>query len=182
MGAMSRVAQRYAAALADVTLEHKESQPAREGLSSFLQGWEESSDLRNVLLSPGVPYDAKHALLDKLGAAMHLSPTVLNFIHVVLQHRRLEALPEIRNEFEDELRRRLGVVLVEVASPSEMTEREKSELQGALEKLTGKRIEANYRVNAGLIGGAVVRIGSTIYDGSVRERLNRLQTQLEAGA
>jgi F-type H+-transporting ATPase subunit delta len=182
MGAMSRVAQRYAAALADVALEHNESQPVREGLSSFLRAWQESADLRNVLLSPGVPYEAKHALVDKLGAAMQLAPTVLNFIHVVLQHRRLEALPEIRNEFEEELRRRLGVALAEVVSAGEMTVQERSELQGALEKLTGKRIEANYRVDAGLIGGAVVRIGSTIYDGSVRERLNRLQTQLEAGA
>jgi F-type H+-transporting ATPase subunit delta len=179
---MSRVAQRYAAALADVALDRKEPQPTREGLSSFLQGWQESADLRNVLLSPGVSYEAKHALLDKLGAAMQLAPTALNFIHVVLQHRRLEALPEIRDEFEDELRRRQGLALAEVASAAEMTEQEKSELLGALEKLTGKRIEANYRVDANLIGGAVVRIGSTIYDGSVRERLNRLQTWLEAAA
>jgi F-type H+-transporting ATPase subunit delta len=179
---MSRVAQRYAAALADVALERKESQLTREGLSSFLQGWQESADLRNVLLSPGVSYEVKHALLDKIGAAMQLAPTVLNFIHVVLRHRRLEALPEIRNEFEDELRRRQGVALAEVASAAEMTEQEKSELLGALEKLTGKHIEANYRVDARLIGGAVVRIGSTIYNGSVRERLNRLQTRLEAAA
>jgi len=179
---MSRVAQRYAAALADVVLEHKESQPVGAGLSAFLQGWQESPDLRNVLLSPGVSYEAKHVLLDKLGEAMQLAPTALNFIHVVLQHRRLEALPEIRNEFEEELRRRLGMALAEVSSAAEMNEQEKSELQSALEKLTGKRIEANYRVDAGLIGGAMVRIGSTIYDGSVRERLNRLQTRLEAGA
>jgi F-type H+-transporting ATPase subunit delta len=180
MGAMSRVAQKYAAALADVALQHKVSEPVLQGLNAFLGAWEESADLRNVLLNPGVPFEAKHALLDKLGAAMQLAPTVLNFVHVVLQHQRLEALPEIRKEFEEELRRRMGVALAEVASASEMSAQERSELQSALEAVTGKRIEANYRVDAGLIGGAVVRIGSTIYDGSVRERLNRLQTQLEA--
>jgi F-type H+-transporting ATPase subunit delta len=182
MGAMSLVAQRYAAALVDVALVHNESQPVREGLSAFLWGWEESSDLRNVMLSPSVSHHAKHELLDKLGAAMQMNPTALNFVHVLLHHRRLEVLPEIRDEFEEELRRRQGVALADVVSAEEMTGQEKLELQGALERLTSKHIEATYRVDGGLIGGAVVRIGSTIYDGSVRESLTRLQTQLEAGA
>ena len=131
------------------------------------------------MLSPAVSQKAKHLLADKLAAAMQLTPLAANFVHVLLRNSRLELLPEIREDFEEELRRRQGIAQARISSAGEMTEQEKVELLNALEKLTGKRIEASYLVDPGLIGGAVVRIGSTIYDGSVRERLTRLQNQLE---
>jgi ATP synthase F1 delta subunit len=179
---MSRISQRYASALADVVLDRKETAPALQGLSAFVQIWAESAGLRNFLMSPAIPSAAKHGLVDKLAASLELVPAVRNFLHVLIRHRRLEALPEIRVECEDELRRRLGIARAAIVSVRELTEDEKKSLVAALEGVTGKKIEAQYQVNRNLIGGATVRIGSAIYDGSVREQLALLRSRLGADA
>lgn len=179
---MSRISQRYASALADVVLERKETDAALHGLAAFVQVWTESGGLRNFLMSPAIPSAAKHDLADKLAAPLELAPAVRNFLHVLIRHRRLESLPEIGAEFGDELRRRLGIARAAVVSARELTEGEKSSLLAALESLTGKKIEARYHVSENLIGGVTVRIGSAIYDGSVREQLALLQSRLGAEA
>jgi len=179
---MSRVSQRYASALADVALKRQEADAALQQLAAFVQVWTESGGLRNFQLSPAITTIAKHDLVDKLAPPMELVPAVRNFLHVLIRHRRLESLPEILVEFGEELRRRLGIARVAVASARDLTEIEKSALVAALEGLTGKKIEARYQVSKDLIGGATVRIGSAIYDGSVREQLTLLQSRLGADA
>jgi F-type H+-transporting ATPase subunit delta len=177
---MSRITQRYAVALADVALARNQTGPARDGLAAFSQVWAESAGLRNFITSPAVPSPAKHELIDKLAPPLEIIPAVRNCLHLLVDHKRMALLPAIRTEFDEELRRRLGIAQADVASAMALNEQEKSALLGALAHVTGKKIEAQYRLDANLIGGAVVRIGSTVYDGSVREQLARLQSQLEA--
>jgi F-type H+-transporting ATPase subunit delta len=112
--------------------------------------------------------------VERLGA----SKTLLNFLFVLIDNRRANLLDEIQAAYQEQLYARLGVADVYVMSARELNEPEKKELAGALEKLTGKRVEAHYGVDPELIGGAVVRIGSTIYDGSVRGQLNALRSRL----
>jgi F-type H+-transporting ATPase subunit delta len=97
---------------------------------------------------------------------------------VLVDNRRTALLGQIREAFEAQLLERLGVTQAQVTTARELAANEKSELSKALERLTGKRIEAEYKLDAAMIGGAVVRIGSTVYDGSVREQLNRLRASL----
>jgi F-type H+-transporting ATPase subunit delta len=97
----------------------------------------------------------------------------------VVDHRRTEMLPEIQQAFREELHARVGIVEAEVTSARELSAGEKNELTSVLEQRTGKKIEARFQEDGTLLGGAIVRLGSTIYDGSVRDQLNRLREQLE---
>ena len=178
---MKVVAQRYASALADVALEHKNAEQVKTDLRSFVGLVNESADLRNFLASPAVPSPAKQAVIEKLIARLGASRTLRNFLFLLVENRRAQELPQIQQAFEQQLNARLGVAEAQVVSARELSAPERAELMRALEKITGKRVEARYGLDPALIGGAVVRIGSTIYDGSVRENLNRLRARLAAG-
>jgi F-type H+-transporting ATPase subunit delta len=173
------LALRYAAALADVAVEQKSAERVKGDLSIFAEALSSSSDLHEVLLSPAITSVAKRQAIEKLAAAMGLAPAVRNFVYLLIDHRRTEMLGEIQQAFESELNARLGIALAEVASAQKLSEPEREELTAALERRTGKKIEARFREDESLLGGAVVRVGSTVYDGSVRERLTRLRAQLE---
>jgi len=173
------VASRYAAALAGVVLQQNSADRAKCDLGAFVEAFSSSADLRNCVESPAVGRDVKHKVLEKLAAAMDLAPSVRNFIYLVVEHGRATILPEIQQAFRTELNTRLGIADAEVTSARGLSDGEKQQLTGALEKRTGKKIEAHFREDKSLVGGVVVRVGSTVYDGSVREQLVRLREQLE---
>jgi F-type H+-transporting ATPase subunit delta len=170
----------YANALADIALEQGASEPVLRQLNDFAAAYAESAELRNVLNSPGVQLQEKHRVLEKLAARLGASKILRNFLFVIADHHRMHELPEIVNAFQDVLRQRQGVAEAQVTSAVPMTDAQKAQLLQALEKMTGKKIEAKYALEAGLLGGAVVRIGDTIYDGSVRNRLNAMRELLAA--
>jgi F-type H+-transporting ATPase subunit delta len=99
---------------------------------------------------------------------------------LIADHRRTQLIPEIAAAFEQVLRQRQGVAEAEVCSAVELTVAQKKELTAALERLTGKKIEPKYSLDPSVLGGAVVRIGDTIYDGSLRTRLNEMRARLAA--
>ena len=177
---MRALAQRYASALVDVAVEHSAGEQVKSELASFVALLAESADLRHFLSSPAIQWTSKQAVIEKLVARLEAGRTLRNFLLVVVQHRRSAMLPQIREAFEEQLRARLGVAEAQVTSAEELNSQQKAELTRALERLTGKRIEARYALDPALIGGTLVRIGSTVYDGSVREQLNRLRTRLAA--
>lgn len=173
------LARRYAAALADVAVEQKDAEAVKNGLASFVQVFFESEDLRNFLESPSLDVEAKRRAIAKIADRMGLSPAVRNFLWLIVDHRRTEMLREIEAAFREELNARLGIAEAEVVSARSLNDSEKRELLAALQHRTGKKIEAQFREDKNLLGGAVVRVGSTVYDGSVREQLARLREQLE---
>lgn len=177
---MSAVAKRYANAFADVAIMRENVAAARAQFASFVEAYNESSDLRNFLMSPAIDRAAKQGIIEKLAAALGMSDTVRNFIFTLVDHRRTEILDEIRAAFEVELNEREGIVEAHVVSARELSAAEKRDMVGAIERLTQRRVEAKFGSDATLVGGAVVKIGSTIYDGSVREQLARLRTALES--
>jgi F-type H+-transporting ATPase subunit delta len=177
---LSATAQRYAAALADVAMEQKSAEAVKRDLTTFVEMFFSTSDLRNALESPAVNRELKLKVITTIATKMELNPAVRNFICLVVDHRRTEMLREMVQAFAEELNKRLGIEEAEVTSARELSAAEKKELTGALERRTGKKIEARFQEDSALLGGAVVRLGSTIYDGSVREQLNRLRERLEA--
>ena len=102
------------------------------------------------------------------------------FIQLLVLHRRTELLREIQQAFESDLNARMGIAEADVKSARELNAKEKERLTAALEQRTGKKIQARFGEDRSLLGGLVVRVGSTIYDGSVREQLTRLRQKLEA--
>jgi F-type H+-transporting ATPase subunit delta len=176
---LSAIAQRYAAALADVALERKSADAVKRDLAAFVELFFASADLRIVLESPAVNRDMKRNVIEKIAEKMGMNDAARNFILLLVDNRRMDMLREIGKVFGEELNARLGIAEAEVTSPRELSEAEKKELTASLERRTGKKIEARFARDQALVGGAVVRVGSTIYDGSVREQLNRLREQLE---
>jgi len=176
---LSAVAERYAAALADVALERKSGEAIREDLAAFVETFLASADLRNALESPAVDGAVKNKIITAIAAKMGLNDAVRNFICLIVDHRRTHLLQEILPVFSTELNKRLGIAEAEVTTARALSDAEKKDLLAVLQRRTGKKIEARFAEDNTLLGGAVVRVGSTVYDGSVREQLNRLREQLE---
>jgi len=173
------LASRYAAALVDVALEQHDADRVKRDLSSIAEAMSSSTDLRRLLESPAVSQELKHQVVRELAERMDLAPAVGNFVYLLIDHHRTEMLAEIEESFQTELNERLGVAEADVTSAREMSLEERKQVTVALERRTGKKIEAHFRRDPSLVGGTMVRLGSTIYDGSVREQLARLREQLE---
>lgn len=177
---MKSASLQYANALADIVLEQGAAEPARKQLGDFEAAYAESAELRNFLASPAVTREMKHGVIEKLVARLGASRILRNFLFVVVDNQRAALLPEIAKSFELVLQQRQGVAEAEVASAVALSDTQKTTLLKSLERLTGKKIQAKYSLEPGLLGGAVVRIGDTIFDGSLRNRLNQLRARLAA--
>lgn len=177
---MRNVVDRFADALADVAISENAADQIRQQLSDFLELLGEASELRLLLDSPAVSRASKHAVVEALVARLDASRTLRNFLFVVLDRRRTALLPDIQRAFDARLDARQGITRAEVTSAHELGDGEKDQLRAALERITGRRVEAQYRTDPALIAGAVVRIGSTIYNGSVSAQLDRLRARLTA--
>jgi F-type H+-transporting ATPase subunit delta len=177
----SAVAHRYARALVDIVMA-PESPLKPEDAVTQLRAVEallaESAELRNALLTPAIPTSRKRAVMAKLLERTGASPLIRNFVYVVIDHRRIAAVADIREAFELQLDERLGFVRAEVSSAAPLNAPLSAGLESQLSKLTGKRMRLRFDVDPALIGGVVARIGSTVYDGSVRGELRELGRKL----
>ena len=175
---MKALSERYAAALADVAIERNSAPQVQEEIAAFAALLDESPELRQLLANPAVPRAGKHAVIERLVERLGSSRTVRNFLLLLVDHRRATLLPEIELAYRSLLDSKLGLTRAEVGAAEDLGEAERAELIRALERVIGGKVQAQYRVNPAMIGGARVRVGSTIYDGSVRAQLDRLHAQL----
>jgi F-type H+-transporting ATPase subunit delta len=170
----------YANALADVALAQGAADAALKQLNDVAAAFATSGELRNVLASPAVPREAKHGVIEKIAARTGAGKIIRNFLFVIADHQRTHILPEIVAAFEGVIRQRQGVAEAEISSAVELNAAQKKKFAQTLERITGKKIEAKYSLDPTLLGGAVVRVGDTIYDGSVRSNLNEMRARLAA--
>ena len=177
---MKSASLQYANALADIVLQQGAAEPARKQLAEFAAAYSESTELRNFMANPAVSRGAKHGVIEKLVARLGASRIIRNFLFVIVDNQRTPLLPEIAASFEQVLRQRQGVAEAEVSSAVPLNDKQKAALLRNLESVTGKKVQANYSLDPALLGGAVVRIGDTVYDGSVRNQLDRLRERLTA--
>jgi F-type H+-transporting ATPase subunit delta len=180
---MASVVGTYARAFADVAMAPKNYlDPARalEELHSIEALFKESDQLRRVLENPSIPGDRKRAVLDGITARLGTTREVRNFIAVLTDHRRLPLFSEILKQLQQELDDRQGFAEAQVSTARQLSDPEKQMLEAEITKMTGKKVRARYEQDASLLGGAVVQVGSTIYDGSVKGQLERIQEQLVA--
>jgi F-type H+-transporting ATPase subunit delta len=170
----------YANALADIALEQGAAEPVLKQLTEFNAAYQESAELRNFLASPAVEREAKHGVIEKLAARLGASKIIRNFLFIMIDNQRTTLLPQMLETFQLVLQQRQGVAEASVISATALNDAQKSQLQQSLEKLSGKKIQANYSQDPALLGGVQVRIGDTIYDGSLRNRLNQMRVRLAA--
>ncbi len=172
------VARRYAAALADVVTARGEAREVREELSAWESMMQTNVQLMEVFGNPTVPYEQKRKVLSALIERTRVRPTTANFLHVLLQNQRLAELGEINKRFAQVLDERAGVVSAEVITARPVPDASREALRAKLIAMTGKDVRLSFTTDEELIGGIVTRIGSTIYDGSVRNQLQQFKERL----
>ena len=180
---LSAIAARYAEALADVVTGSGSTlrpEIALAELQAFTATFAASADLRNALISPAVPVSRKKAVVQRIADTIGVSRITRNFILVLVDHRRIDRIAEVTQLFEQKLDERLGFARAEVHAARELTEGQSAALAAELERMAGKRIRMRVLLDESLVGGVVARIGSTVYDGSVKGRLQSLERRLTA--
>ena len=175
------IARRYSTALADAVLKKGDAEPVRAELEMVGNLFRENNELRGVFDNPAIAHINKEKVLDALIAKTKPSTTTANFLKVLLQNGRLSAIAEINDRFGSILEERSGVVSAEITSARELPMGERAEFEKNLQKITGKKVNISYSIDENIIGGVVTRIGSTVYDGSVRTKLETLKEQLVNG-
>jgi F-type H+-transporting ATPase subunit delta len=175
------VTSRYARAFADVVSSmHLAPATVLRELNDMVSVVKGNPLLQRVWENPSIPAEQKRALLDAIVAREKVSRPVRNFLAVLIDHRRIQELAEIARQVESELDARLGFAEADVVSARDLSDNEKRALEARIESMTGRKVRAHYSTDRGILGGAIVKLGSTIYDGSVKGQLHRMKEQLAA--
>jgi F-type H+-transporting ATPase subunit delta len=176
------VARRYATALADVVIARGEAKQVHDELSAWERMMHENAMLLVVFSNPTIPYDQKQNVLSALIARAKLRPTTANFLQVLLKNQRLAELGEVNKRFAYVLDERAGAISADVTTARPVPVAVQEALRAKLASMTGKNVRLSFETDEELIGGIVTRIGSTIYDGSIRNQLERAKAQLIGNA
>lgn len=182
---MALVDLRYARALAAVISDQKLDLIAAQGqLNDFANLLQESAELREVLQNPSIPEPQKLKVLDALAPRLGMSNAVRNFIALVTHHERLHELRDMITAYANLADEDSGIAEVEITTARPVDEANRRLLEQQVAKLAGEpKVQATYREDPTLLGGAVVKLGSTVYDGSVRGQLEQMRQRLvTAGA
>ncbi|MCA1628812.1 MAG: ATP synthase F1 subunit delta [Acidobacteria bacterium] len=175
---MQTMARRYAAALAGVVMAGGEAREVQAELSAWESMMQGNPDLLEVFRNPTIPYEQKRGVLAALIARVRVRPTTANFLQVLLRNQRLPDLYEINKRFALELDERSGVVVAQVTTARPVPTSVQESLGDSLSNLTGRRVRLQFAVDDDLIGGVTTRIGSTVYDGSVRTKLQQIKQRM----
>ncbi len=178
---LSAVSSRYAKALVDVVTEPNsqiDPQKALEQLKQIAEMISTSEPLRNAFLSPAVSPSRKRAIIQKLVEPMGIHVKIRNFLYVVIDHRRVHEIPSIVEAFGVLLDEHLGFIRAQVSSATPLSAEQQAALETQLTRMAGKKAKLEFQIDPALVAGVVARVGSKVYDGSVRGQLERLRTTL----
>ena len=170
---------RYARAFADVAESaHLDPQATQAQLRDFVETVVGSRDLRELLDNPSIEQGSKLKVLDAIAARLGLYAQARNFLAVVIEHRRLSELPQIIEEFRAIADKDSGAVEARITTARPLADADRKLLEAEVTRMAGANVRAIYTQDPALLGGAVVEIGSTIYDGSVRAQLEQLKQRM----
>jgi F-type H+-transporting ATPase subunit delta len=173
-----KLATRYARALLAALPDLQRAQNADRFLAALREAMEGSPDFRDLLLDPAVSRARRTGILRDLARSGDQPPQVENFLATIVEHNRAASIPSIARVFHEELERRMNVVPAEIVSAAPLPEDLRTRAQRALERATGRSVRLETSVDPSLLGGAVTRVGSLVYDGSLRTQLDRLRRRM----
>ena len=170
-----RYANAFASVAASAGLDVVAAQKQMKDFAATLAG---SRELREILENPSIPADQKLAVVDGISAKLGVMREVRNLIAVIMDHQRLSELAEIISAYDRVADAGLGLAEAEITSAFDLNEDDRKDLEAQVAKLAGGKVRVAYKQDKSLLGGAVVKIGSTVYDGSVRGSLEQLKRTL----
>ena len=165
----------YATALIDSLKTPAEIQKAGDDLALFCGLLSELPALSRILENPGLPIGKRLSILDEALAAVEPLAASRRFLHIVVRNKRVGQLKSIQARFGGLRDARLGLVAAEIVSAVAVDSKTRSDWENAVFRLTGKKLRVNHRADASLMGGGVTRVGSVVYDGSIRKQLERIR-------
>ncbi len=177
----SALARRYARALVDIGREEGQVRRVLSEVERFASLFDGTPALRAVLEASHVNRRDKQAVLESAVSQAGFLPATKNFLRLLVDKRRMDILPQILSELRRMVEELEGIERVEVVSAAPLPGAQREFLKGVLEKRTGKRIELEEKLEPAVLGGLVVKVGSTVYDGSVRTQLSRIRENLQKG-
>ena len=179
---MAAFVARYATAFLEVvTAARLDTALIDKQFSDFMATWDGSQELREFFVNPTIPALQKVGFLDSLNRKLGLQKELRNLLAVLIDNNRIGHVSEVVQAYRKLLQEKLGIRQAEIVTARELDAAERDALVVEIGKLAGSRIEASFKLDAAILGGTVVRIGSTVYDGSVRGRLDRLKQALVSG-
>jgi F-type H+-transporting ATPase subunit delta len=173
-----KLASRYAGALLSVFPDPSQAEPADTFLKDVSRAMAESEELRDLLLDPAYSRTSRKGVLHAMADGRGLPKQVHNFLSAIIDHNRAGAIPAIAAVFHEEREKAMGIVPAEITTAAPLSDPLKERALGTLEKLTGKKVRLTCQVEPDLLGGAVTKIGSKVYDGSLRNQLDKLRRRM----
>jgi F-type H+-transporting ATPase subunit delta len=174
---MSVASNRYAKALVDA-LYPASSDAGLKQLQTFSRLLKDEPDARRMFENPAFAGDRRKKFLDQLAGSLGFDRRLTNFLNLLIDRNRLVMLDQIVDAYQKLLDERLGVVRAVVTAAQPLEAAERSQLAAQLERVTGKKVSMEVAVDPSLIGGVVAQVGSTVYDGSVRQQLQAFKHRL----
>lgn len=176
-----KLALRYAKALLEAVGQGETARRVESFLLGVGETMDQSREMRELLMDPAVPKAERVKVLTGLATRYDMPAEVHRFMDTVVEHRRLRNLPEIAELFRELREEADGIVPASITTAAPLDDAMTARVRSALENMTGKTVRLEVRVDPGLIGGAVTRIGSMVYDGSLETQLEMLRNQLVEG-
>lgn len=173
------IAGRYAQAVFDIVKEEGGLDALAQQTGDLQAALHDSVDLRNLIASPIYSRDQQSSAISALADKMNLSATLANTLKLMAQNRRLFVLPQLVDRLQALIAEERGEVTADVTSAIALTDEQQKRLTQTLAEKSGKTVKLNTRVDEGLIGGMIVKMGSQMIDSSVRSKLASLQNAMK---
>jgi F-type H+-transporting ATPase subunit delta len=172
------ISSRYARALMNLAVKAQRVDEAGTELSTVADAFAEAPSFAAAMGDVRLPQSAKLAVLDAVLKHAGTSELVATFIRLVNQKRRLTLLPEMAERYRREADERMGRAVADVTVAEPLPADQRARIQQQLERLTGKTVTLRERVDPTILGGVVMRVGSTVWDGSLRNQLNQVRESI----
>ena len=176
-------ATRYAKALLDVAIaERLDTDAIERDLASVVSAMNQHAELRRAFTSPGIPQSVRSNVVGAYLTQARITGPLGKLIAMLAERGRLDLLPLMLDVYRERLLAHRNIVRATVTSAAALTPERIQRLEASLGRLTGKQVQLEMRVDPSIIGGVVTRIGSTVYDGSLRMQLQKMRQQLVESA
>lgn len=175
----TEVGDRYAQALFDLALETGLLDAVRANIVSLKAAWIESADLRRLATSPVIAADDQVKGLTAVAAKAKFEQIAVNFLGLLAQNGRAKDLPAVIAGFEARYAKHAGLVAAEVVSAQPLDAKQLAAIKTALNKSLGKAPELTARVDPSILGGLKVKVGSKLFDASLKTKLDQMKFALK---
>ncbi|MGH9255646.1 MAG: ATP synthase F1 subunit delta [Vicinamibacterales bacterium] len=172
-------AARYARAILDAIVPDGNPEQVEQELTAFAELVARTPDLQKAFANPAVPVTAKRGVVEEVGARMNVSAPVARLLRLFAERDRLSVLGDVATAYRERLLEYRRIVRAEVTTAMPLPPERLAQLERRLAEATGRRVRLTLRVDPALIGGAVARVGSVVYDGSIATQLEKVRARLE---